>query len=655
MFSPAFWIKQITASLCLLALFVPAVHADEISAQNAQSILHMLDYLSVDYGGTVLLGKVLNESEYNEQVEFATQSAKLMEKLPESPLLASMVSDAQNLTRSVIDRAPVEQISKSAQQLRSSIIATYNITVSPRKIPDTQHAAVLFQQNCKRCHGTEGHGDGPDSATLDPKPANFHDYIRMGKRSVYGLYNTITLGVAGTAMKGFTTLSDDDRWSLAFYVSNLHMQQKRLDLGREFWEKRNFHGAVPNLSTLATFTANEVGIKQGNNTRAVFEFLRARPEALIATREATLIFATDLLDHALSSYRVGDHIEARRYAIAAYLEGFEPMEISIRNLDSQLRLDIEEEMLALRKLIYADATVETLKSKIESTKAMLMQADELLRDGRLTSSGAFNSSLFILLREGLEAVLVLATLLAFAVKSDQRSAIPYLHAGWIGALISGAITWMTANWILDISGANREIGSGVTTLIAAAMLIYMCFWLQKKTRLHAWDIPVKKNAGPFLKKKSLWALTIITFFAVYREIFETILYYQALWAQTSETTRPALWGGILMSILVLATTGWTVFRLSIKVNQNAFFSVISILLAFISVIFAGQGVASLQNSGIVNISSINSVSLPILGVYPTIQTLTAQVGAIVILILACGIASRRNQNDRIQSPQDSEL
>ena len=646
MSNPVIWIKRTTISLCLLILLVPTVHADEASDRNAQSILHMLDYLSVDYGGTVLLGKVLNEGEYQEQVEFSKQSAKLMEKLPESPLLTSMISDAQSLARMVNEKAPSGQIATSAQELRRKIIVTYNVTVSPRQVPDTKHAAVLFQQNCKKCHGAEGHGDGPESASLNPKPANFHNYIRMGKRSVYGLYNTITLGVDGTAMVAHPELSDDERWSLAFLVSNFHIRQERQDLGRELWEKRNFHGSAPTLSALATLTANEVSIKHGNNTRAVFEYLRANPEALIATRGATLIFATEQLDHALSSYRNGDRVEARRYAIAAYLEGFDPMETSIGNLDPQLLLDIEGEMIATRQLIYTDVPVETLAVKIENAKALLRQADELLREGKLSILGAFNSSLFILLREGLEAILVLAALFAFSVKSDQRNALPYIHAGWIGALVSGAITWVTANWILDISGASREISSGVTTLIAAAMLIYMGFWLRKKTSSHVWDMPSKNKTGAVLKKKSLWALTIITFFAVYREIFETVLYYEALWAQTSETTRPALWGGILMAGLVLMTTGWGVFRLSIKVTQDAFFSVISILLAFVAVIFAGQGISSLQNAGIVKISTIDFISLPILGVYPTSQTLVIQAATLGVLILFYSIASRRKQHNQ---------
>ena len=455
-------------SLSLLILLIPAAHADEASEREAKTILHMLDYLSVDYGGSVLFGKILNEGEYNEQAEFAAQSVKLINRLPAHPLLANMIKDAQKLANHVAEKAPAEEVSAEAQELRRDIIVAYNIPVSPRQVPDSQRAVVLYQQLCVRCHGAEGYGNGPESITLTPKPANFHDAVRMGKRSVYGLYSTISLGVTGTAMPEFPQLSDDERWGLAFFASNFHNLPERLDLGRKLWEKRDFQGAIPNLVALTTLTANEVSINYGDNTRAVFEYLRAEPQALISTKHATLIFATEQLDHAMARYRAGEKSEAQRFAIAAYLEGFEPMEISLVNLNAQLRLDIEREMMAIRQLIYAGAPADALAIKIESAKQLLSQADELLREGKLSITGAFISSLFVLLREGLEAILVLAAVIAFVVKSGQRSALIYIHAGWGGAILLGILTWMAATWMVDISGASREITSGVTALFASA-------------------------------------------------------------------------------------------------------------------------------------------------------------------------------------------
>jgi len=628
----------------ILILLMPAVHANPASERQAQTVLHMLDYLSVDYGGSVLFGKVLNESEYKEQAEFAGQSVKLLAGLPEHPLQEAMVKDAQQLARSVNEKAPAEQVSASAQQLRREIIAAYKIPVSPRNAPDSQRAAVLFQQLCVKCHGAEGRGDGPEGKTLDPKPANFHDATRMGQRSVYGLYNTISLGVAGTGMVGFTKLSEDERWGLAFLASNLHNQPERIDLGRRLWEKRDFQGAVPNLVALTTLTANEVGINHGDNTRAVFEYLRAAPQALVATRHATLIFATEQLDQALTRYRAGDQAGAQRFAIAAYLEGFEPMEMSLVSLNAQLRLDIEREMMAIRQLIYGGAPVETLAMKIEQAKVMLSQADELLREGKLTVTGAFISSLFVLLREGLEAILVLAAVIAFVVKSGQRDALVYIHAGWGGALLMGILTWVAATWLVDISGAGREITSGFTALIASAMLIYVGFWLHDKTHAQAWQKFLKDKVGAALEKKTLWALALISFFAVYREIFETVLFYQALWAQTSDGTRPALWSGVLTAGMLLLAIGWGLFRFGIRLPLGPFFTGTSILLAFMAVVFAGQGVASLQEAGIVATSPINFISLPMLGVLPTTQTLLAQVAVIGILILCYRIPIRRRRS-----------
>jgi len=637
-------------SVSLLMLLMPVAHADEASEREAQTILHMLDYLSVDYGGSVLFGKILNEGEYKEQAEFAAQSLKLINRLPDHPLLPNMIKDAQKLANDVADKARAEEVSVEAQELRKNIIVAYNIPVSPRHVPDSKRAAVLYQQLCVRCHGADGHGNGPESEMLNPKPANFHDATRMGKRSVYGLYNTITLGVAGTAMPTFSQLSDDERWGLAFLASNFHNLPERMGLGRRLWENREFQGAIPNLVALTTLTANEVSIDYGDNTRAVFEYLRAEPHALVATRHATLLFATEQLDHAMASYRDGNKNDAQRFAIAAYLEGFEPMEISLVNLNAQLRLDIEHEMMAIRKQIYDGVPAEELATKIEKAKLLLGQADELLREGKLSITGAFISSLFVLLREGLEAILVLAAVIAFVVKSGQRNALIYIHAGWGGALMLGILTWMAATWLIDISGAGREITSGVTALFASAMLIYVGFWLHDKTHARAWQKFLKDKVGAALEQKTVWALALIAFFAVYRELFETVLFYQALWTQTTLDTRPALWGGMMTGGLTLFAVGWGFFRFGIRLPLGPFFSATSILLAIMAVIFAGQGVASLQEAGIVEISPVNFISLPMLGVLPTTETLMTQVAVIGILILCYRIPIRRQTGDQTGNP-----
>lgn len=628
------------AILSLLLMFAPA-QAAEHPDKEAQLILHMLDYVSVDYGATVLLGKVINENEFAEQVGFAEQSAKLLGVMPEHPRRATLVMEALELAHSVRSKAQPEQVRAAAQQLRRAIIDIYQVPVSPRAIPDLPKAVALYQRECASCHGVSGYGDGPDGNALSPKPADFHNNARMNQRSIYGLYNTITLGVSGTAMQGYSKLSDDERWALAFLTSNMRTSKERIELGQKYWDQRDFRGSFPDMVALTTLTSDEVVSQHGDHTRAVYDYLRANPQSLSPSRHSTLLIATEQLDNALTHYRSGDQAKARKVAIAAYLEGFEPMELGLDTIDSPLRRDIEREMLTIRQLIDNNTPSDKVAQKIDYTKGLLKRADELLRAGKLTVGGAFASSMFILLREGLEGILLLSAIIAFVVKSGQRKALRYIHAGWIGAVLLGLFTWSAATWLVDISGASREITEGVTALVAAAMLIYVGFWLHNKVNAQAWRSLMRDQVNAALEDKTLWTLTLVSFFAVYREIFETVLFYQALWAQTGEGARHGLWGGMLAAAAGMVAIGWGVFRFGIRLPLGPFFSAASILMAVLAVVFAGQGIAALQEAGLINRSTVNFVSLPVLGIFPTFQTLLAQVSVIGILILCYGLPNRR--------------
>ena len=321
-------------TLLFFALFFHSfVFASESTHRTAQTALHILDYLSVDYGGTIFLEKVINQAEYKEQLEFSKRSIQLLDELPDHPSKTHLVAQASVLSDLIQAKAPSGLVSNTAQQLRQEIIEAYQVSVAPKSISTLKGTAELFSQNCAKCHGAEGHGDGPESETLTPKPANFHDSARMGQRNVYGLYNTITLGVSGTAMESHPELTDDQRWSLAFYLSNLRISDEYIERGRKSWEDRSYRGPAPNLTSLTSLTSNEISVRYGEQTNAVYAFLCSKPDALTAIKHSTLLFATEQLDQALSLFRSGDQSQALRYSVDAYLEGFDPMEISLGNLD----------------------------------------------------------------------------------------------------------------------------------------------------------------------------------------------------------------------------------------------------------------------------------------------------------------------------------
>jgi len=152
--------------------------------EQAQLILHLLDYVAVDYPQCVQDGTVLDQSEYDEQVEFSQQVLTLLRQLSAHAAQSSLLSQAEQLVMLIQGRRPGPEVSALAHQLYGEIIRTYNVEIAPKHPPDLPTAAVLYQAQCAACHGLQGRGDGPAGANLDPVPSNFHDRQRMDQRSI---------------------------------------------------------------------------------------------------------------------------------------------------------------------------------------------------------------------------------------------------------------------------------------------------------------------------------------------------------------------------------------------------------------------------------------------------------------------------------------
>jgi high-affinity iron transporter len=601
--------------------------------ESAQTALHMLDYVGVDYPEFVKDGKVLDQDEYQEQLEFSNQVVVLLNGLPQNPQRARLIEEAQTLARAIVAKRPGAQIAAASGTLRWAIIAAYGLSVAPKKAPDLARGAKLFGENCASCHGAEGRGDGPAAKGLDPAPSNFHDAARMVQRSVYGLYNTITLGVAGTGMAAYRALGEDDRWALAFYVSRFPVSAADLAKGEAAWKSGAHQATFADFENLATLSTDEVKKRFGNETAFVQHWLRAHPEAVSSAKPSPIRFSIDSLRESLAAYRKGDRAAAQQLAVSAYLEGFELVEASLDNVDAKLRLDVEREMMAYRNLLKSGATPDAVETQMRRTVELLGAAEQKLNAGAMPAGSTFTASLLILLREGLEAILVLAAIIAFLIKSERRDALPWVHAGWLSALALGAVTWLVATYVVGISGAGREMTEGVTALIAAGMLVYVGYWLHSKSYAAAWQHFIRNNVSTALEKRTLWAMAAVSFLAVYRELFEIVLFYQALAAQTGEAGRAPLIGGILLATVLLAAIAWGIFRYGIRLPIGSFFTVTSVLLVVLAATFAGQGIAALQEAGVIDIDPVNFIHLPALGIFPTIQTLAAQafVGTVVVV------------------------
>lgn len=613
----------------LLALSLCA-HADN----TTQTIVHMLDYVSVDYPEFVKDGKVLDEAEYKEQLEFATQAGVLLATLQKTPEQAVLLAQAEQLKQRIIAKAPGTEVSALASALRWKMIEAYKVAVAPRASPDLKRGAALYAAQCAACHGTEGRGDGIAAKGLDPAPSNFHDHARMAQRSVYGLYSTITLGVGGTAMTGFGTLSEDERWALAQHVATLGLDAERISKGGTLWQAGKGKNEVGTMRTMVTLTDKEVTEKYGADTAAAFAWLKANPQTLVAGKEAPLAYSRRLLGESLSAYRAGNHGEAQQLALTSYLEGFELVESSLDTLDRNLRQEVETQMIAYRDLLRRGAPVEPVAQLAEHIDRLLAASADKLGSTGLSPTTAAISAFFILVREGLEALLVVAAIIAFLKKSGRREAMPWIHAGWIGALVLGLLTWFLASTLIEISGATRELTEGFTALLAAAILIYVGFWLHGKSYAHAWKAFIDQHLGAALQGGTLWALAGVSFLAVYREAFETVLFYQALWQQVGEGAHGSVVIGFLGGVAVLAVLAWAILRYGIRLPIGPFFTVCSILMAGLAVVFTGHGIKALQEAGMIAAVPFSDFNLPALGIYATVESMLAQLFVLLSVIAA---------------------
>ncbi|HEV8646598.1 MAG TPA: c-type cytochrome, partial [Burkholderiales bacterium] len=205
--------------------------------QSAQQVLHLLDYVAVEYPQFVKSGKVINADEYAEQVEFSAQVADAVRNFPPHPEKDALVASAVILARLIADKGDSAKVSQGARDLQRGLIKAYGIRIAPVRAPDLSNAATLYQSNCAACHGAAGDGNGPQADAFEPRPTNFQDHARQFERSVYGLYNTVSLGVEGTSMPAFGNLRADERWALAFYVSQFVSTEEERDQGRQLWER----------------------------------------------------------------------------------------------------------------------------------------------------------------------------------------------------------------------------------------------------------------------------------------------------------------------------------------------------------------------------------------------------------------------------------
>jgi len=620
--------------ICLSLLPWIAARAD------VQQALQLIDYVGVDYRGAVADGQVANAGEYEEMRDFVAGIGAELDRLPANRQRAAIVQKGHELAELVERKAAASEVATLTSQLRLALVDAYAVGVVPRQVPDLELGHRLFSDNCAVCHGAEGRGDGPSARGLEPHPTNLTDPSRYRQRTLFGLFNTITRGVPDTAMRAFSNLSDRERWSLAFYVGQLAASAADVQRGETLFHAAKA-GKLDSLQALTVTTPGDAEKDAGADGAALMAYLRVHPEQLFSS-QSPLSFTRTRLADSLTAYRAGDRDRAYQLAVEGYLEGFELVEQGLDAVDGDLRRTVENAMTGLRNAIRAGAPVDQVAAAIDHVDALLDTAADRLQGVALSGGAAFGSAFFILVREGLEALLVVAALAAFLAKTGRRDGMRYLHAGWIGALGLGFVTWLVSISLIAISGASREITEGVASLLSACVLFYVGFWLHDKTHAAQWQRFIRGNVEKALNSGTLWGIAGLSFVAVYREVFETILFYQALWVQTDASGRGLALGGLAAGALALVVMAWLLIRYSMRLPLRQFFAASGIFMFVLAVVFAGKGVAAMQEAGYLPVSPVHFPRIDLLGVYPNLQGLLVQLVMLALgLYLFFGMSRRR--------------
>ena len=631
---PAFLRRLLLATLLVAAGLSPVAAQDGSDVRQAWQLL---DYIAVDYGGAVADGKVVSDGEYAEMREFSATARERIGALPDIPQRAALLAQADALIALVRRRADAAQVAQAAHALADGLLAAYGDGSAAMPTPDPAGAAGLYAAQCAGCHGATGRGDGPAAAGMVPAPIDFTDLTRATQRSPLALYEAISRGVAGTAMPAYAQLDEAQRWALAFHVGGMAFDAASRREGEALWARDDgrLHAALPSLQALVRSSPAQLAqVLDARQAAAITAFLRAQPQALRQAGEAkpaTLALARSQLQAALRAYADGDRKRASALALSAYLDGVEPVEPLLAARDTPLLRGIETAMGKLRSDIAAGAGIDAIRQDAAQAVLLFDRADRVLQEGRGDVTAAFLGSFAILLREGLEAMLVVIGMIAFLRKSGRSEALPWVHAGWTLALAAGGITWALATWLVDISGASRELTEGLSSLFAALVLLGVGIWMHQKSLAGRWQHYLRERVSAALGRRSMVFLFVLAFVAVYREVFETILFYAAMW---SPDTARAILAGMATGVALLALVAWALLRLGMHLPIGKFFAWSSALIAVLAVVLAGKGVAALQEAGWIGLGAVAAPRVDWLGVFPTWQTLLAQL--LVLLVAALG-------------------
>lgn len=339
------------------------------------------------------------------------------------------------------------------------------------------------------------------------------------------------------------------------------------------------------------------------------------------------------IQQAIVLYQQGDAKKAMLSVQNTYFDVFENsgMENKIGSRDSNFKAELEGYFTRLVSLMKAGQG-DKLQDQAVGLSQNLAKAVEMLQGGEQSDWSMFLYSLLIILREGLEALLIVAAIVAYMVKNNHHDKLPVIRQSVYVALAASVVTAFIFQLIFENSGQNRELLEGFTMIIAVFMLFSMSYWLLSKVEAQNWKHYLEGKLSTALTTGSLFGLWVTSFLAIYREGAETVLFYYALIGDAKSAVSLAyLFAGFVSGAILLAICYFIMRYSVVKLPLKPFFMFTGSFMYVMAFVFAGKSVLELIEGKLFEPTLVAGVpQISWLGVYPYVETLVPQ----AILILA---------------------
>ena len=346
------------------------------------------------------------------------------------------------------------------------------------------------------------------------------------------------------------------------------------------------------------------------------------------------------LDQVITVYNQNDTSDALATARSAYLDSYENIEIPLRPIDPDFALEMEIKFAELRNLISSNAPSDQVVSKVYELKTGLDESERFVSGiGVVAPVIAFSSSFSIIFREGLESALIIGAILTYLEASRNEKFKKHVYAGIVLAIGLTVVTWLIAEFLIEISGAQRELIEAIAGISAVAVLFWVSFWVLNKIETKKWIEFVKAKVWQATATGSFMVFILLAFFTVYREGFETVLFYQALFSFAKYMELYVL-AGMVLGLAIIIAVVFIIRKLGKKLPLRVLFGLTMGVGAFMSITFLGNALREFQELGwlstthlfgIIPRLDINIATMT--GIHPTLETVVGQLILLAIYVV----------------------